>query len=122
MRVMALTLRRGEKIPIKGRTVTVTDLAYESMPAVRAYLIGVARNGGTTTYGELKDDLELSYVPQGLGRLMDLLSVDCTRRDEPSLAALVVTGHTGEVGYDFAGDAAAERELLYNFWAATASA
>ena len=114
--LMDILLQPGEKVPVKGRTVTVTDLAAEALPWVRAYLIGVARAGGTVTYGEVREDLELSYMARGMGRLLDLLSADCIRRDEPSLAALVVSGSTHEVGEDFEGDAVAEREALYEHW------
>jgi hypothetical protein len=51
-----------------------------------------------------------------MGRLLDLLSVDCDRRGEPSLAAIVVNAVTGEIGDDFDGDAAAERRRLYANW------
>ena len=113
---MDMKLKPGEKVLVKGRTVTVTDLAAETLPWVRAYLIGVARAGGTVTYGEVRDDLELSYMARGMGRLLDLLSADCIRRDEPSLAALVVSGSTNEVGDDFDGDPVAERAALYEYW------
>lgn len=114
---MSLMLELGEKIELKGRRMTVTPMAFKSLPAVRKHLIEVARAGGIITYGQLVADLELPYLPRGLGRLLDLLSEDCFRRDEPSLAALVVSDSTGEVGSDFAGDAHAERSGLYAHWA-----
>ena len=110
---MSLMLRRGERVPIKGRVVTVTDTAFEHLPDVRDYLREVARRRQTVTYGRLKADLDLPYLVQGMGRLLDLLSEDCRRRGEPSLAALVVNQATGEVGDDVGGEAAAERELVY---------
>ena len=110
-------LSQGERIPMKGRLVTVTATAFRHLPAVRDALIEVARKRETITYGDLKADVGLPYRPQGMGRLLDLLTVDCSRRGEPSLAAVVVGGKTGEVGKDFAGDAAAERGLLYDHWA-----
>lgn len=65
------------------------------------------------TYAELHDHLDLPYAVNGMGRLLDLLSEDCIRRGEPSLAAIVVNASTGEVGDDFAGDPVAERSLVY---------
>ncbi|NHC45264.1 hypothetical protein [Motilibacter aurantiacus] len=111
---MALTLRRGEKVVLKGRAVTVTETAYEWLPRVRDHLIEVAEARATITYGELREELGLPYLVQGMGRLLDLLSEDCRRRGEPSLASLVVNASTGEVGHDFAGDPGAERELVHS--------
>lgn len=115
-RLMSLMLRRGEKVSMKGRTMTVTDLAVASLPGVRDHLVEIARSGETTTYGELKADLGLRHAPNGLGRLLDLLSEDCRRRGEPSLAALVVNAKTGEVGSDSGGDPVAARRALYDHW------
>jgi hypothetical protein len=113
---MELMLRPGEKVPMKGRNITVTPKAVEWLPHIRDHLIEVAEAGGTITYGGLKTDLGLPHPTNGLGRLLDLLSEDCFRRDEPSLASLVVNGSTGEVGSDFDGDAAAERVFVYKRW------
>ncbi len=113
---MSIVLRLGEKVDMKGRRMTVTQKAFDSLPRVRDHLIDVARAGQTVTYGQLVADLGLPYLPRGLGRLLDLLSEDCLRRNEPSLAALVVSDSTGEVGSDFAGDAQSERGDLYAHW------
>ena len=114
---MTLTLLAGEKIPIKGRTVTVTPKAIECLPRVRDHLIELAQRHETITYGDLVSTLQLPYIPTGLGRLLDLLSVDCERRGEPSLASIVVGSTTGEVGHDFAGDPVGGRAQVYQHWA-----
>lgn len=114
MALMSLMLRKGEKVPMKGRTVTVTDTAFECLPRVRDRLIEAAVARETTTYGELRNELDLPYLPQGMGRLLDLISEDCLRRGEPSLASIVVNASTGEVGDDFDGDAPSERDLVFN--------
>lgn len=101
---MNLMLTKGEKIPYKGRLVTVTDTAFECLPLVRAHLIQAAMAGQTMSYGRLRDELDLPHRPQGMGRLLDLVSIDCERRNEPSLASLVVSASTGEVGHDYSGD------------------
>lgn len=106
----------GEVVEYKGRRVTVTPTAHECLPLVRGYLVRVARSGEVVTYGDLRDDLGLPYAATGMGRLLDLVSIDCFRRSEPSLAALVVSASTGEVGSDFDGDAAAQRRDLSAFW------
>lgn len=113
---MSLMLRLGEKVDMKGRRMTVTPKAFDALPKMRDHLIEVARRGETTTYGNLVGDLALPFLPRGLGRPLDLLSEDCFRRNEPSLAALVVSDSTGEVGSDFGGDPLAEREAVYNYW------
>jgi hypothetical protein len=113
---MSLMLKLGERVEMKRRTLTVTQTAFDCLPRTRDFLIDVAREGLTVTYGEVKGDLDLPYAPNGMGRLLDLLSEDCDRRDEPSLAALVVNQTTGEVGHDFAGDAVTERERTYRYW------
>ena len=105
-------LREGERIEIKGRSVTVTPLAWESLPRVRERLVEAAAARETVTYGELREELALPYLVQGMGRLLDLVTEDCTRRGEPTLASLVVNATTGEVGDDD-GRSAAERARVY---------
>ena len=112
---MTLMLRKGEKIYTKGRTITVTDTAFECLPRVRDRLIEAALARETVTYGELRHELALPYLAQGMGRLLDLLGEDCGRRNEPSLTAIVVNASTGEVGDDFDGDPQSERELVFTF-------
>jgi hypothetical protein len=108
-----MTLLNGEKVAMKGRTITVTEVALDCLPRVRDRLIEMAKAGQTVTYGELRQELDLPYPANGLGRLLDLLSEDCFRRREPSLASLVVNASTGEVGSDFDGDAVAERAMVF---------
>jgi len=49
--------------------------------------------------------------------VLDVLTIDCRNRREPSLAALVVhKGGDGDVGSGFIGDAAAERNECYRHW------
>ena len=109
---MVPLLREGEKVAVKGRTVTVTPTAFRWLPRVRDRLLEAARTGETVTYGELREELGLPYLVQGMGRLLDLVSEDCARRGEPSLASMVVNASTGEVGADFDGDPVAERASL----------
>lgn len=107
----------GRKVPFKGSILTVTETDLMVLPRIREYLLAVAKRHDTVTYGELKADLKLVHAVNGLGRLLDLLSFECGKRDEPSLAALVVSKRTQEVGESFAGDAGEERELVYARWA-----
>lgn len=73
---MTLVLRVGEKFEMKGRTITVSKMQSDVGPQVRDFLIEVARRGGTVTYGNLKDDLNLTHPPNGLDRLLDVISED----------------------------------------------
>lgn len=113
---MTLVLRVGEKFEMKGRTITVSKMQADVGPQVRDYLVEVARRGGTVTYGNLRDDLNLTYPPNGLGRLLDVISEDCHRRGEPSLAPLVVNKATGEAGSDYDGHPESDRQALYGYW------
>lgn len=72
-----------------GHTLTVSEKAHACLPRVRAHLVALAREGGTTTYGALVRDLELPYPAVGVGRVLDTLAADCARRGEPGLDALV---------------------------------
>lgn len=110
---MESTLRPGERLVIKGRTVTVTPTAVACLPRVRARLVEAALAGETVTYGELREELDLPYLVQGMGRLLDLVSEECARRGEPSLASLVVNALTGEAGDDVGGHRAAERAQAF---------
>ena len=101
---------------MNGRTITVTDLAFECLPRVRDYRIGVARHGTTISYGERRADAALRYRPQGWGGCWTSHE-DRSRRGEPSLASLVVNASTREVGDDFAGDRVPERQAAYVYWA-----
>ena len=99
-----------------GAQVRVTQLRFESLRLLRPFLISVARNGTTITYGEASQAINENFFARGMGTLMDILSLDCQRRGEPSLAALVVRKDKGEVGYAFVGDPALTRQACYAFW------
>ncbi|WP_166139178.1 hypothetical protein [Nocardioides ochotonae] len=113
---MEMRIKAGDEVDLGDRDVTVGELAARSLPLARAYLIGVARAGGQVTYGEMVRDLELPHEPQDVGHLLDLLSVDCLERGEPSLAALVVTAGTLDVGHGYGSDPEIERTLLHRRW------
>lgn len=109
----------GQRYEIKGTSITVTRLDVQSLPPVRAALIAVAQSGGTTTYGRVKAAADLPHAVNGLGRLLDLVGLECELLGEPDLAALVVTSSTNEVGTDYARDARAERDQVYRRWGST---
>ncbi|WP_433017599.1 hypothetical protein [Kribbella sp. CA-294648] len=107
--IVALDFRHGIE-------VRVTDHMYRALRLLRPVLIDVARGSGTMTYGEASTACDDAYLPRGMGRLLDVLSVDCERRGEPSLAALVVSKAHGEVGDSFVGDAETARNECYTYW------
>jgi len=112
----------GEDVVIEfrdGKVITVTPHMHDALTRMRAALIATAQAGAATTYGKLVIATGGPYLAQGLGPALDVLSVDCERRGEPSLAALVVRGDTGEVGDAFVGDADGERELCWTHWGGT---
>ncbi len=96
--------------------VRVTPLMVRVLPRLREVLVDVARRRTTITYGELATALDHAYLQQGLGPVLDVLAVDCARRGEPRLDALVVSRARGEVGHGFDGDAAAGREACWLHW------
>lgn len=102
-----------------GRRMTVTPLARAILDAMRSVLIDAAAHRETITYGQLARACGGRYRPVSMGRLLDLLAMDCAERGEPSLAALVVSASTDEVGSGYGGDAAAERQRCYRLWAQT---
>jgi hypothetical protein len=110
----------GERLPrpsATGGQVRVTPLMGQVLPRLREVLTGVAARRATISYGELATALDHAYLQQGLGPVLDVLAVDCARRGEPRLDALVVSRTRGEVGTGFDGDAGRDREACWRHWA-----
>lgn len=99
-----------------GKDITITELMRDTLDIVRPILIGIASSGSTITYGELASSSGSRYIPTSMGRLLDVLSVDCRDRGEPSLASLVVSATIGASGSAFVGDDALARSACYWFW------
>lgn len=87
-----------------------------TVAAIRAYLIDAARHRATVTYGELVRELDLPVPARRLGPLLALVSQDCERRGEPTLASLVVTKATGEVGVGYGPGAPEDRQAAFAYW------
>jgi len=115
-RQLLCILQVGDTVETARRRFHVSARDLESVTAMRAMLIDEARAGATVTYGEIVRDLALPVPPKGLGRLLVLLSEDCARRGEPTLAAIVVTQATGEVGHGYGAGAHSDRDALYRYW------
>jgi len=110
------SLEPVNRFKMTGRTITVTKIQADVGQRVRDELIDIAKRGQTITYGELKAAADLSHPPNGMGRLLDVISQDCHLRNEPSLAPLVVNAQTREVGADYEGNPDADRRVVYDFW------
>lgn len=110
------TLVVGEVVATSTRRLHVSAQDVDAVARMREVLVPEARAGARMTYGELVREAELPYPPRRLGRLLILLDEDCVRRGEPTLASIVVTQATGEVGDGYGDDAAADRAALYAFW------
>jgi hypothetical protein len=95
--------------------VHVTERMYHSLCVLRPALISVASQRTTITYSGACQAMG-AFRPQSMGRLLDVLSLDCERRGEPSLASLVVNMNTGDTSGEFIGDAIGERQDCYEFW------
>lgn len=115
----ASTLTLGEPFDLKGKKGRVTQSDLRSVAAIRPILIALSRSGGTISYGELKAAADVPQPAAGLGRLLDLVGVDCSRRNEPNLACLVVGAETGEVRDGYGQGADSDRERVYHWWAST---
>ncbi len=106
----------GEVVTTPTRRFHVSAADVDAVGRMRAALVDVARARGTMTYGDLVEEAELPYPPRRLGRLLVLISEDCDRRGEPTLAAIVVTRSTGEVGDGYGAGASDDRADLYSYW------
>lgn len=115
----SMKIKAGETFTLDFRNdmkVRVTEHMLRALRLLRPALVELARHGGTMTYGDASSVMNRAYAPNGLGRALDALSIDCERRGEPSLAALVVRKDTGEVGSSFVGEPAAARSECYQRW------
>lgn len=104
---------------VPSKTFRESSAAYVAkLPAMRQWLIDVARRGGTVTYAEAR-------VPFGLRSLehrhaMDRIGHECVDAGEPILTSLIVDEKTGRcsTGFtrEFRRDDRDERQDCYAFW------
>lgn len=108
----------GEGFVSGGRETKVTATDLQWVPEIRARLIEAAERRQKITYKDLKADVGFPHLERGVGRLLDLITIDCWRRGEPTLASIAVNGKTGEVGELDWDDVEDERNDLFDWWAA----
>ena len=110
-------LARPIKVKVAGKGAEPDYKA--KLPAMRDWLIEVARHQGTVTYGDVMDAFGIGH--RNLRRSMDYLGHQSDNRDEPIITALIVSPKDGKCSEGFAkefgvNDDAAERKRLYEFW------
>lgn len=94
--LLAITV--GDYFPVGDRMRRLTPRLAQATNAARSVLIEVAQHREVITYGELSDSIGRSVLPRHMGPLLSMIGHDCAARGEPSLASLVVSAATGEVG------------------------
>mgnify|MGYP000979269069 CR=1 FL=1 len=93
----SLAITVGDSFPVGDRMRRLTPRLAQATNAARSVLIEVAQHR-EVTYGELSDSIGRSVLPRHMGPLLSMIGHDCAARGEPSLASLVVSAATGEVG------------------------
>lgn len=114
----------GETLTFRWRpgfTVDVDERMIAALSKARAALIAIAYTGRTITYKGLEKAIEDSrFNYRNFRGLLDVISLDCERRGEDSLAALVIRGDTKEVGDGFINNAGVPlqqyREGVQRYW------
>ena len=114
---LGLALVVGERYQVGRRQHTLTPRLALATARARSALIEAARERDVFTYGELSQAIGGLVLPRHMGPLLHMLEHDCAERDEPGLAALVVSAVTGEVGTPDAGWAPPQRRAVWAYWA-----
>lgn len=105
---------------VERRSAAAKDkqIYKDQLPAVRDWLIEVARLGETVRYGQVMAAFGIGF--RNIRRVMDFLGHQSENLDEPIITALIVSpmgtcspGFKKEFGI---ADDAAERERLYAYW------
>ena len=94
----SLAITVGDYFPVGDRMRRLTPRLAQATNAARSVLIEVAQHREVITYGELSDSIGRGVLPRHMGPLLSMIGHDCAARGEPSLASLVVSAATGEVG------------------------
>lgn len=117
----ARILKLLEKLDSEIEPLSLQGVSYrEKLPAVRDWLIRIARNRGKVTYGEVMEAFGLDRFSLRHG--MDLLGHEASALNEPIITALIVSKATQRCSSGLASEFAVtddelERQRLYDFWA-----
>jgi hypothetical protein len=108
----------------RSATPKVEPIYKDQLPAIRDWLIEIARAGATVRYGEVMASFGIGF--RNIRRVMDWLGHQSENLDEPIITALIVDpkgkcspGFEKEFGVH---DDAAERVRLYEYWKQTPNA
>lgn len=106
---------------VPSKTFKASSAAYiVKLPAMRQWLIDVARRGGTVTYAEARTPFGLRSLEHR--HAMDRIGHECVDAGEPILTSLIVDETTNRCseGFfkEFRRDDAEERQDCYAFWPA----
>lgn len=98
-----------------GYTVTVDQRLLDALVKARAALIAVATTRQLITYQGLELVIEDSrYNYRNFRGLLDTVSLDCQRRGESSLAALVVKKGTTQPSWGFIPSDQREGSIMHD--------
>ncbi|BDH77090.1 hypothetical protein [Actinomyces naeslundii] len=111
-----LAITVGDRFPVGERLYRLTPRLAESTIAARSVLLDIAEHREVITYGELSESIGRSVLPRHMGPLLSMVGHDCAARGEPSLASLVVSAATGEVGTRDESWAPPERLACWARW------
>ena len=112
----SLAITVGDRFPVGDRMRRLTPRLAQATNAARPVLIEVAQHREVITYGELSDSIGRSVLPRHMGPLLSMIAHDCAARGEPSLASLVVSAATGEVGTGDSSWAPPQRLACWARW------
>ena len=111
-----LAITVGDYFPVGERMHRLSPRLAQATNTARSVLIEIAQHREVITYGELSDSIGRSVLPRHMGPLLSMVSHDCAARGEPSLASLVVSSATGEVGTRDSSWAPPERLACWVTW------
>ena len=109
-----------QKAATTGHRKPIDEPEYKfKLPAIRSWLIQVARAKRTVTYGDLMECFGVGF--RNLRRVMDYLGHQSDNLDEPIITAAIVSPKDGKCSPGFAKefnvlDDGAERLRLYEYW------
>jgi len=113
-----LTAMLTKTIKRRSTHVIESPIYKNQLPAIRDWLIEIARAGETVRYGEVMAAFGVGF--RNIRRVMDFLGHQSENLDEPIITALIVSP-TGRCSNGFEKefgiiDDAAERKRLYIYW------
>lgn len=106
---------RGERVEIQGNRLTITELDLVVLPKVRTGSSALARRSSLRRTRHW-DRPPVCRTPSTVWADSSTWSARTARVEENRRSALVINRSTGEVGDDYLGDAASERDADFAHW------